>query len=150
MACITQVFLAYRWVAASSSEVPVAYSFFPGILRLEKIITLYTTVLVLAAAAFFFVIFFGVKVCNFKTYAILSQRLSLIFGADFLMTSLIERTGLSPLISVWLCLKVLVKVLITGLCLRLIRSTCSVTPISQVSYCIHFPHHEWDFRYLIV
>jgi hypothetical protein len=141
MACITQVFLAYQWVAASSSEVPIAYSFFPRILRLEKIITLYTTVLFLAAAAFFFVIFFGVKVCNFKTHAILSQRLSLIFGADFLMTSLIERTGLSPLISVWFCLKVLVKVLITGLCLCLIRSTCSVTPISQVSYCIHFPHH---------
>jgi hypothetical protein len=150
MACITQVFLAYRWVAASSSEVPVAYSFFPGILRLEKNHYIIHYRVGPGCCRFFFVIFFGVKVCNFKTYAILSQRLSLIFGADFLMTSLIERTGLSPLISVWLCLKVLVKVLITGLCLRLIRSTCSVTPISQVSYCIHFPHHEWDFRYLIV
>jgi hypothetical protein len=106
--------------------------------------------LVLAAAAFVFGIIFGVKVCNVKTYAIVSHRLSLVFGADFLMTSLLETAGMSPLISVWLCLEVGVNVLITGSCLRLNHLTCLVTPISQVSYCIHFPNHERDFRDLIV
>ncbi|KIJ93605.1 hypothetical protein K443DRAFT_644181 [Laccaria amethystina LaAM-08-1] len=99
-ACITQVFLAYR------------------ILRLKKSITLYATMLVLAAAAFVFGIIFGVKVCNVKTYAIVSHRLSLVFGADFLMTSLLETAGMSPLISVWLCLEVGVNVLITGVLLH--------------------------------
>ncbi|EDR04279.1 uncharacterized protein LACBIDRAFT_304849 [Laccaria bicolor S238N-H82] len=99
-ACITQVFLAYR------------------ILRLKKSVALYATVLVLAAAAFIFGIIFGVKVCNVKTYAIVSQRLSLVFGADFIMTSMMETGGMSSLISVWLCLEVGVNVLITGILLH--------------------------------
>ena len=112
--------------------------------------TLYATVLVLAAAAFIFGIIFGVKVCNVKTYAVVSQRLSLVFVADFLMTSLTETAGMSPLISVWLCLEVGVNVLITGSCSRLNRLTYLVTPLSQVSYCTHFPNHERDFRDLMV
>lgn len=81
-------------VTACITQVFLAYR----ILRLKKSITLYATLLVLAAAAFVFGIFFGIKVCNVKT--------------------LIQTTGLSPLISVWLCLEVVVNVLITGILLH--------------------------------